>query len=288
MNMKRILLWITGILLILVSVGLVSYPFVSNYLNGLNSDSAVLQYIGSAKDNSNEENQRLLNEACEYNKSLLGSVVQSDPFAEYNDADSNYLQMLKLDGTDAMATIEIPSIDVNLPIYHGTSDDVLKKGIGHLSSSSLPVGGKGTHTIITGHTGYSSVKMFSDINKLKKGDIFKINVLGETLCYKVDNIATVLPEDTELLQIDSEKDYATLVTCTPFGINSHRLLVRGVRVSNEETDITEISSKKSGSTWSEEYLYALAWGLGAMLVVLFIFFTARKIIRVIRKRKSNG
>ena len=286
--MKRILLWLTGIVLVLVSVGLISYPFVSNYLNGLNSDSAVLQYIGSAKDSSSEENQRLLDAAREYNKSLSGSVVQNDPFAEYKDTDSNYLQMLKLDGSDVMATIEIPSIDVKLPIYHGTSDEVLKKGIGHLSSSSLPVGGKGTHTILTGHTGYSSVKMFSDINKLKKGDIFKINVLGEALCYKVDNIATVLPQDTELLQIDSEKDYATLVTCTPFGVNSHRLLVRGVRVSNEETDIIEASSKKSGSTWSEEYLYALALGLGAMLFVLFVFFTVRKIIRIIRKRNSNG
>lgn len=286
--MKRILLWLTGILLVVVSLGLVSYPFVSDFLNGLNSDSAVLQYIDSVNDNGSEENERLLKEAREYNKQLLGSAVQSDPFAEYKDIDSNYLQMLKLEGTDVMATIEIPSIDVKLPIYHGTSDAVLKKGIGHLSSSSLPVGGKGTHTILTGHTGYSSVKMFTDLNKLVKGDIFKINVLGEALCYKVDNIATVLPEDTELLQIDSEKDYATLVTCTPFGVNSHRLLVRGVRVSNEEAEVTDSLSKKSGSTWSEEYLYALVLGLGAMLLVLFIFFTVYKIIRVIRKRKSNG
>lgn len=285
--MKRILLWLTGIVLVLVSVGLISYPFVSDYLNSLNSDSAVLQYIGSAKDNSDEVNQRLLDEANEYNKSLLGSVVQSDPFAEYKNENINYLQLLKLDGTDVMATIEIPSIDVNLPIYHGTSDDVLKKGIGHLSSSSLPVGGKGTHTILTGHTGYSSVKLFSDLNKLKKGDVFKINVLGETLCYKVDNISTVLPENTELLQIDSEKDYATLVTCTPFGINSHRLLVRGERVSNEEPEVNENLTKKNGSTWLEEYVYALVLGLGAMLIILFVFFTTRKIIRVIRKRKNN-
>lgn len=285
--MKRILLWLTGIVLVLVSVGLISYPFVSDYLNSLNSDSAVLQYIGYAKDNSEEVNQRLLDEANEYNKSLLGSVVQSDPFAEYKNENINYLQLLKLDGTDVMATIEIPSIDVNLPIYHGTSDDVLKKGIGHLSTSSLPVGGKGTHTILTGHTGYSSVKLFSDLNKLKKGDVFKINVLGETLCYKVDNISTVLPENTELLQIDSEKDYATLVTCTPFGINSHRLLVRGERVSNEETEVNENLTEKNGSTWLEEYVYALVLGLVAMLIILFVFFTTRKIIRVIRKRKNN-
>lgn len=285
--MKRILLWLTGIVLVLVSVGLISYPFVSDYLNSLNSDSAVLQYIGYAKDNSEEVNQRLLDEANEYNKSLLGSVVQSDPFAEYKNENINYLQLLKLDGTDVMATIEIPSIDVNLPIYHGTSDDVLKKGIGHLSTSSLPVGGKGTHTILTGHTGYSSVKLFSDLNKLKKGDVFKINVLGETLCYKVDNISTVLPENTELLQIDSEKDYATLVTCTPFGINSHRLLVRGERVSNEEPEVNENLTEKNGSTWLEEYVYALVLGLVAMLIILFVFFTTRKIIRVIRKRKKN-
>lgn len=286
-KVKRILLWLVGILIILVSVCCMAYPFVSNYFNSIQTESAVLQYIGSTEDNSPQKNQKLLAEAIEYNKSLLNNVIDKDPFAEYKDSGDTYSKMLKTDGSDVMAAIEIPSIDLRLPVYHGTSDETLKKGIGHLSCSSLPVGEKGTHAVFTGHTGYGGVKLFSDIDKLKKGDIFKIYVLGETLCYKVDNIATVLPDDTELLQIDPEKDYVTLVTCTPFGVNSHRLLVRGVRIDNEEVPVTEQTIQKRGSTWSEEYIYALGAGLGIMLLILFLFFASRFIIRKIRKRKNN-
>ena len=187
-----------------------------------------------------------------------------------------------------MAGLEIPVLDINLPVYHGTSETILKKGIGHLSSSSLPVGGTGTHAILTGHTGLSSQKLFTDLDKIGEGDVFFINVFNEKLAYKVDNIAVVTPDDTSLLQIDGTKDYVTLITCTPYGVNTHRLLVRGVRIPYEEAEeIIALKNTDNESTWIEEYTSAIILGVSVMLIILLIYTFIRLIIKFIRKRKNN-
>lgn len=230
--MKSVLLRIFGVLLFLISVFLVSYPFISNYLMGLNQSSEIEAYEQDMQKVDDGQIADALKEAEEYNKNLLGTAVLTDPFDPGIEPVTNYEyeRLLNLTGNSVMASIEIPIVNINLPIYHGTSDEVLQKGVGHLQNTSLPVGGKGTHAVLTGHSGLSSQNMFSDITELAIGDRFYIHVLGETLAYEVCEINTVLPEETDKLSIDPEEDFVTLVTCTPFGVNSHRLLVRGTRV----------------------------------------------------------
>lgn len=286
--MKKVLLYTIFIIILLLSISVVAYPFVSNYLNSLNSDSAVMQYLSISGD-TQKDFSKVLESAYEYNKELAKTTcVVSDPFSVSEKENADYTSQLSVDNTDVMATIEIKAINVNLPIYHGTSEDVLTKGIGHLSSSSLPVGGIGTHSVITGHTGYSAMRLFSDLDKLAVGDVFTINVCGEVLSYKVDNIATVLPHQTDLLQIDPKKDYVTMVTCTPFGVNSHRLLVRGVRILNDEAqDILSTQVQPKKSTWTSEYLYAIIMGVIVMVLILVVFFSTKFVIQICRKKKNE-
>lgn len=182
-----------------------------------------------------------------------------------------------------MGYVEIPKISVNLPIYHGTGENSLSRGIGHLLGSSLPVGGLGTHCVLTGHSGLSGQKMFSDLNQLKIGDVFYLKTLDETLAYMVLNISTVLPEDTSKLSIDSAQDTVTLVTCTPYGVNTHRLLVQGQRIETptaqrmvEQADFQETPAK---STWTHEYLRGIAYGcfgIAVLLTVTVIIFKPPK------------
>ena len=184
-----------------------------------------------------------------------------------------------------MGYVVIPKIDVNLPIYHGTSEEVLQKGVGHLQNTSLPVGGESTHAVLSGHTGLSSAKLFTDLDKLEEGNIFYIKTLGETFAYEVDQIKIVEPHETSDLLIESDKDYVTLVTCTPYGINSHRLLVRGTRIPYTEEVEKEIKKEQKenvGSTWRDEYFKALAIGLGGLAILGIIF-----IIVVLIKKKGR-
>ena len=169
-----------------------------------------------------------------------------------------------------MGYVVIPNIQVNLPIFHGTADGTLAKGVGHLLGSSLPVGGKGTHTVLTGHSGMASQKMFSDLPGMKVGDIFYLDILGQRLAYEVKEINTVLPYDTGLLEIEPEEDLCTLVTCTPYGVNTHRLLVRGVRISYEEPaeeELADIEFIPVKSTWEQQYVKGL--GVGILVVAVF-------------------
>lgn len=284
--MKKALLWILGIVLVLTSLVLAGYPFVSSYLNSLNSDSEVLSYLDSADDLTNEERAQMLACAKEYNKSLIGNVTISDPFAEVDNVSDDYNSLLSIKGSSVMGTLEIPCINLNLPIYHGTGEDALQNGAGHLSNSSLPVGGVGTHAVLTGHTGVSNKKLFSDVASLKIGDVFFINVLGDKLAYQVDEINTVLPQDTEKLQIDPDHDYVTLVTCTPFGINTHRLLVRGTRISYDEA--SELTSDVvNDSTWNSEYIRAVIIGISVMAAILIVFGLIKLILYFRRKRIKN-
>lgn len=276
--MKRILFRILGVISILLSIFIALYPFISNYLAGLEQQSDVVAYENIVQDTDDKELQKAYNEATEYNKSLLEGGVERDPFnnkLKINTA-YKYEDMLTING-DIMATIEIPEIDVSLPIYHGTDTETLKKGVGHLSQTSLPIGGESTHAVITGHTGLPQAKLFTDLDILKLGDKFYIHSLGNTLAYKIIDIYVIKPDETETLKITEGKDYVTLITCTPYGVNTHRLAVRGERVpytENEEKSET-IISRTSESTWLIEYKKALILGAIILIITLIIFFYIR-------------
>lgn len=224
----------------------------------------------------------MLEKAREYNEKLASShVVLTDPFSgETNGgiSEKEYYQLLNLDNTGVMCSLEIPSIDVDLPVYHGTSNSVLEKGVGHLEGTSLPVGGKDTHAVFTGHTGLNKAKLFTDLTELQKGDQFYIRVLDKILAYEVCRIDVVLPEDTSKLSVVDGQDLVTLVTCTPYGQNTHRLLVRGKRTKySPKAYEKERAKKKAGrSQWMRTYQKAILLGIGITSVVLFIISFIRK------------
>ncbi len=210
--------------------------------------------------------------AKQYNTALKPGTQQVGAFshAAMELAAQDYAHQLNITGSGIMGYVEIPSISVNLPIYHGTASATLERGVGHLLGSSLPVGGAGTHTVLTGHSGMASQKLFSDLSLLKAGDVFYLNVLGERLAYRVDQIKTVLPHDTADLGITEGEDYCTLVTCTPYGINTHRLLVRGSRIPCDETAEQaeeSVRAEPRKSTWEQEYRKGICIALGAVTLV---------------------
>ena len=285
--MKRIIAIIVACVILVAGLGIVGYPFISNYIMSQNLDSEVQTYLNTVEDTDKTDIEKELKRAKEYNKSLLGNVAINDPFAENKAANKYYYDILNLDGTSVMACVEIPAINVKYPVYHGTSTKVLEKGVGHLQSSSLPVGGKGSHAVLTGHTGVSNLRIFTDLEKLKKGDMFYIYVLDQTLAYKVDNIAVVEPTDTSLLKIDENKDYVTLVTCTPYGMNSHRLLVRGTAVPYSAEQAKAEAEKTTGSAYNDQYLFAILVGACVLVGILLIYFITRAVTKKVRKSKDN-
>lgn len=286
--MKKIMQWSVAILLVVASISVASYPFFSNYFNSKNTDEKVVQYLDYVAKPPANRYQSIINNAREYNKKLIQNPVKfSDPFLDGENAPKDYYSQLSSDEIDVMATLSIPRIDVNLPVYHGTSDEVLKKGVGHLSSSSLPVGGFGSHSVLSAHTGSSSLKLFSDLNCLAINDIFYINCFGERMAYQVNQIKTVLPDDDTYIKIDPKKDYVTLVTCTPFGVNTHRLLVRGVRVDLEEAEKLTKNVNTAKSTWNSEYFNAILLGIGVMLAILLVYVLLRRVVRICKNLKRK-
>lgn len=234
-KMRRRKKWITPVLLvlvILVGVSLLLYPTVANWINSMDYQSSINAYkqqVQALDDNTYAE---ILQAAHAYNEQLRRNGVYISPLSE--EMRLAYENLLSVSGTGMMGYIEIPKIDLYLPIYHGTSDAVLQKYIGHIDGSSLPVGGEGVHTILSGHSGLPSADLFTDIDRLAIGDRFIIHVLNEEIVYQVDQVETVLPEQLAALRFEEGRDYCTLMTCTPYGINTHRLLVRGTRVFAEE------------------------------------------------------
>ena len=229
--MKTKLLNIVIIIMFILGFGIVLYPIISNFVMGVYQTTAIQDYAYTVEQMKKEKTDKILNDAREYNKKI-NDVVVSDPFlyeAEDN-VDNKYKDILNVDGV--IGYLEIPKINVKLAIYHGTSEEVLKKGVGHIETTPLPIGGGGNHSVLSAHRGLPSAKLFTDLDKLELGDFFVINILSETLVYKVDQINVVEPTDTKYLQSEENKDYVTLLTCTPYSINSHRLLVRGTRVDN--------------------------------------------------------
>lgn len=279
-RMKGFLLHAAVLLMFLGSVFLVCYPFVSNYLMGLNQEGEVAGYEQDIQKADNEKIAAELEAARKYNQSLFGSVILTDPFdpARQQEENLEYDQLLNLGGDSVMGVIEIPAIHVSLPVYHGTEEEVLLKGAGHMWNTSLPVGGIGTHAVITGHTGLSSAKLFTDLELLETGDVFLLHVLEDTLAYQVNQIKIVKPDETNDLRIDPEQDYVTLVTCTPYGINSHRLLVRGTRIPYEEAEeiLEKNISREEESIWMEEYKKALAAGSAILALILAAFILTGK------------
>ncbi len=219
------------VLVLLVGLSLLLYPTVSDYWNSLHQTQAVVEYAEQVANLDNELYDRLLADARDYNDRL----AQKDNRYRMTEADkAEYAALLNVSDNGVMGYIEIPAIDVSLPIYHGTEDSVLQIAVGHIEWSSLPVGGDGNHCVISGHRGLPSARLFTDLDKLTEGDTFVIRVLDEVFTYEVDQIRIVLPEELEELQLVPGQDYCTLVTCTPYGINTHRMLVRGHRIENAE------------------------------------------------------
>lgn len=225
---------ITAILLVavlLAGLSLLLYPLVSNYWNSIHQSQAIAAYMDDVAELDDGTYDALWEEAQGYNASLLENENRFFPDEEER---QQYEQLLSISDDGIIGYIEIPSIDVTLPIYHGTSEEILQVAIGHIEGSSLPVGGLSTHCVISGHRGLPSSRLFTDIDQLSEGDIFTLLVLDEALTYEVDQIRIVEPDDISLLEIKEGEDLCTLVTCTPYGVNSHRLLVRGHRVENQE------------------------------------------------------
>lgn len=236
-------------------------------------DEAMSQLASSSDGSSADALSNMIEEAQAYNASLLTSgTYLTDPFDEAQLADPNqepYADLLNTDGGGLMGYIDIPKIDVNLPIYHGTTSEVLAGGVGHLQPTSLPVGGAGTHSVLSAHTGVAGRKLFTDLDQLVEGDVFYIHVLGQVLAYRVESIKVVLPDDVSSLSIDPAADKVTLVTCTPYGVNDHRLLVTGVRTDYDENEADVASNMSVTSTnWFMDYLRAVLIWLGVIAAVL--------------------
>lgn len=219
-------------LLLLTGLSLLLYPFFSDYWNSFHSSKAISNYTQVVSEMDEEEYERLLTEVHAYNTSLLS---RDNPYLLTDEMKVQYNELLNLDGRGAMGYVEIPSIGCDLPIYHTVEERVLQKAVGHIPWTSMPVGGKSTHCVLSGHRGLPSARLFTDMDKVVVGDVFYLHILNETLQYEVDQILIVEPRETKELLIVRDKDYCTLVTCTPYGINTHRMLVRGHRVEMDNT-----------------------------------------------------
>ena len=267
--MKR---WLLAAACGAVALGLLLYPLMGELLNEKYHSDVETTYTAAIEDTDDAELIAQRQAAQQYNAMLANATISeggasAPPLA--------YAEQLTVGGV--MAYVDIPKINVYLPVQHGTGADTLEKSVGHVVGTSLPVGGENTHAVLSAHSGMASSKLFSDIDQLEKGDVFYIHVLGEVLAYEVDSINTVLPTDTSLLQIEAGKDLVTLVTCTPFGINTHRLLVRGHRVPytpEQEAEIAEM--QKATSSWTQHYLTGLGMGLGTVAVVGGAYFLVRR------------
>lgn len=273
---------ILTVLLFTVGICALLYPLVSDWYNSRAQTKVVEAYDQSVEELEEEDYTAMLEAASVYNEGLLGYVKLTDPFDESAEskASKEYESLLNVNDDGVMGYVRIPKIDVWLPIYHGTSVDVMEKGAGHLENTSLPIGAKATHAVISAHTGFPGAVLFTNLDKLAEEDLFFIEVLGETLAYRVDQIKVVEPTDTSDLLIDRSEDYVTLVTCTPYGVNSHRLLVRGVRTEYEEVLEAEAKQEReqvAKAIWNWPYIIA---GL------LFVLILSSYLIYGWRRRKG--
>ena len=264
-------------LILLAGLSLLLYPSVSNYWNSLHQTRAIATYAEEVANLNQDQYDEIWAAAESYNASLTNRVNAY----QLSDAQKEeYQQLLNVSGIGVMGYIEIPSIDCSLPIYHGTEESVLQTAVGHLEWSSLPVGGESTHCVLSGHRGLPSARLFTNLDKLREGDTFLLRVLDETLTYEVDQILIVEPQDTAALEIVEGQDYCTLVTCTPYGINTHRLLVRGHRIDNiEEAKIVRVTAD---AIQIEPLLVAPVVAIPILLLLLILLLLPKQ------PRKKHG
>ena len=279
--MKRFL----NILLVLALVAglsLLLYPTVSDYWNSLHASQAVASYDQAVKSMDEGKYDELLQRAGQYNRDLF---LRGSLFSLTDEEREDYNSQLDIDGSGVMGYIEIPTIKVSLPIYHGTSDDVLQVAVGHLEWSSLPVGGESTHAVLSAHRGLPTAKLFSDLDLMQVGDRFTIYTLNQALTYQVDQITVILPEEIEALAIEPGKDYVTLMTCTPYAVNTHRLLVRGVRVPDDAPTPEPESEPEKEPLDARRLLQNVV--LPATAGILFVIMTVLllKVVRGGRRKK---
>ena len=267
--MKKDKLNVILVLVFIVGLAVMLYPFVSNYWNSMTQSKAVATYNEEVAEMSKEDYDTLFNQAEEYNQEL--SQLAS-PFAEYNQL-QGYEDCLDVSGTGIMGYITIDKIRVELPIYHGTSNGVLQVAVGHLEGSDLPIGGKGTHCVLSAHRGLPSANLFTNLDELEAGDTFRIVVLNRIMTYEVDQIRIVEPQEVQELQADPDKDYCTLMTCTPYGINTHRLLVRGVRIDN--TDLSDYVA--ADAVQVDKTLVAVALAILILFIILIVMLVLQSL-----------
>lgn len=270
------------VLIFILGLSIAFYPLISDQWNKYRANKLIANYDNVIKEIKPDEIKKKIDDARKYNETLIGGVVP-DAFSVRNGVkDKEYESLLNINNDGIIGSVEIPSIDVNIPIYHYTTDEVLAKGAGHLFGSSLPVGGESSHTVISAHRGLPSAKLFTDLDQLKEGDLFYFHVCGEIFAYKVDQILVVEPEQTSELAIKEGEDLATLFTCTPYSINSHRLLVRGHRVPYDKKE--EIQEKEKVKNVQPYFLIVeIACIIGGILLALILV----KLLDFIKKRRKE-
>ena len=277
-------------IIFLAGLSLLLYPFVANQWNNYRQKQLISGYEQVVSEKEAAEGidyDAERKKAEDYNEALLPCVLpDSFALAESSGVDPVYMNTLNIAGDEMMGSVEIPKINIKIPIYHTTEVEVLNKGAGHLEGSSLPVGGANTHAVISAHRGLPSASLFTDLDQLKEGDHFLIHVLNETLCYEVDKISVVKPEDTSALAVEDGQDLVTLLTCTPYGVNTERLLVRGHRVPYVEEEVKEEKTVLSGSSLHTNYLLWVFVGLS--VTALFVFVLYLKETKLKRRANKGG
>ena len=271
--------------LIIIGIVLISYPIISNFVNGFTNTKVISKYEMNVDKLSDKEKENELRKAIEYNQELkMDTYIDVSLNNSKNEQLPNYINLLDLG--NIIGYISIPKIDINLPIYHGISEDVLQNGVGHVDSSSLPVGGEGTHAVLAGHSGLAQIKVFDDIDKLEIDDVFYIKVLDNVLAYKVDNISIVEPDDTKAVSLEENKDYVTLVTCTPRVLNTHRLLVRGTRVSASEIENDRVKDTQNSMDairkYSKSSLASVVLSITILILIILLI-----LVHFLNKVKDN-
>lgn len=289
--MKRKLAIFGIILIFIAGVGIMSYPLVSSVINNIDSRNHVEEYTKTTKQMSSEETLEMFKQAEKYNHSLTNNVIITDPFDKeaYEKIGANYEKTLNVDGNGLIGYIDIPKINVYLPIYHGTTENILAKGAGHLQNTSLPIGGESNHSVISAHTAYPGETFFDYLTDMEEGDEFYVHVLDRVLKYEVDSIKVVLPEETDDLRVVKGEDYVTLLTCTPYSVNTHRLLVRGKRV--EYDDSKYITTGASAASFGDEGIFFLGYKIpywaAALIIVGFIAIVVIIVIICLRRSKKK-
>lgn len=294
METKRTIYLISGAACLFLAVGLILYPILGNALAEKNKSLVMTEYSRAVEEMTDARVEEMLAAADEYNAALSPISVSADgvySLSGLTAAQEQYDEILAVNESGVMGQLEIPELDIRLPIYHGTDGSTLEKGVGHLLGSSFPVGGEGTHAVLTGHSGLSREKMLTDLEKMKVGDRFLLRVLDRTLAYEVHDIFIVLPDDTSHLGIQQDEDMCTLITCTPYGVNTHRLLVQGYRVPYESEAVSTAAVEATGegsrvSSWQQQYFDGIYYGVILADTVVLVWVVVRETRRD-RRRKEK-